>query len=131
LNVAMTCGSPANSAACEIHEPGRCDILQAHQQRWREVDELRALVGAVVEDLRDREFGRADADAITDVRSQLREESYFQPRFAAARQRIHFAGDRERRIGNLQATAQRVAARCRADRSKRTVLAVEDDTWEP
>src|SRR5690606_13777246 len=67
------------NAAAFLHETRRGDVLQAHEQRRREIDELRALIRTVIEHLRHRELGRADADAVAEPRAELRNEPRLEP----------------------------------------------------
>ena len=124
LNSATAGASPANKrgvAKCgclPAIEPGRRHIFEAHQQRRREIDELRALVGPIVEHLRRssarssrRECGRRPCAP------SCAEQPRFEPRFAAARHRSRLrAPDRTAR---RQPSGGRAADSARTRRESR------------
>ena len=112
-------------AAAFLRELRRRHILETHEQRRREIDELRALVGPVVEHFRDCQLGLADADAIADARIELAEQPRLQPRFARTWQGRDFVRRAERHVGDLQPPTQRIARGSGANRGERAVTAFE------
>src|SRR5690606_21075922 len=117
-------------ATALLHEPGRGNFVETHQQGRREIDELRALIWTVVEHLRSDELCIPDLDAVPDVRTELRKQPRFEPRFARAWNSLRVACRTERRIGNPHSTSQRIAFGNRSDRAQGTVFSVQNDAWK-
>jgi hypothetical protein len=115
------------NAAALLRQAGRFDIVETHHQRRRQVHELRALIRSIVEHASDGQLAGADANPVTDIGAELREQSRFEPGFAFARDCASFLGGAEWHIGNLHATAQWISFRDRADRGQRAVVTLEHD----
>ena len=91
------------------------------------MNELRTLIGAIIEHTRRDQLRVTDSDAIADAGAELREQSCLEPSFAGAGNRRRFACRPERHICDSHAPAQRIRSGDAADCAQRAVLAFEHD----
>ena len=114
-------------AASGTQKPGGIEVRERNQERRREIDEGRALVRAVIQDLGHLECRGADAHAIADAGADPRKQARIEPGLAAARQPAGLARRLERRVRDLDAPAQRIAGADGPDCRERRFRAEVDD----
>ncbi len=115
------------NAAAFLRQAGGRHIFETHQQGRREIDELRALIGTIVEHLRRGELARSGANLVADFGAELREQARFEPGFARTWRRRDFLRGTERHVRDFDAASQRIFGRDRANRRQRAVFALEHD----
>ena len=113
-------------AAAGLNEPGGPEVRVIDQRGGSQVDEARALIGPVIEHLRDLERGGADAQPVAQRELELREDARVQPHLAGLRDAARDAGRPEGHIGDAHVAAQWISGGHGIQRRELARIAVED-----
>ena len=135
LEVGNVIGRPGDQQrmadpAALADQPGRVDVLEAHQDGRRQRREPDRLVRTIGQHCTDRQLGIADAERVADVGIEPREQRALDPGRACGRHAVDDAFGAEQPVGNPHRAAQRIPGADDLDRRQGAHVAGKHDRWK-
>src|SRR6202011_749165 len=111
--------------AARLNELRGADVLVVQKNSGGEIDETRALIGPIVENLRHPKRAGTDAQRISQRHLQLGDDAGVDPYLADLGRTVGGSGNTEGRIRDPHMAAQRIAGGDRIEGGELTGVAIE------